>query len=52
MATYLVRVSEFLAEEFLFDEARIIGVDLSKKNESENDNNIITLISSWKIIAN
>ena len=36
------------AKEFLFDEARIIGVDLSKKYESENDNNIITLISSWK----
>ena len=36
------------AKEFLFDEGRIIGVDLSKKYEYENDNNIITLISSWK----
>ena len=36
------------AKEFLFDEGKIIGVDLSKKNEYENDNNIITLISSWK----
>ena len=36
------------AKEFLFDEGKIIGVDLSKKDEYENDNNIITLISSWK----
>ena len=36
------------AKEFLFDEGRIIGVDLSKKYEYENNNNIITLISSWK----
>ena len=36
------------AKEFLFDEGKIIGVDLSKKYEYENDNSIITLISSWK----
>tara|TARA_B100001939_G_scaffold343590_1_gene356544 strand:- start:52 stop:903 length:852 start_codon:yes stop_codon:yes gene_type:complete len=36
------------AKEFLFDEGKIIGVDLSKNYEYENDNNIITLISSWK----
>tara|TARA_B100000575_G_C22958522_1_gene553985 strand:- start:36 stop:887 length:852 start_codon:yes stop_codon:yes gene_type:complete len=36
------------AKEFLFDERKIIGVDFSKNNENESENNIITLISSWK----
>ena len=36
------------AKKFIFDEKKIIGVDLSKKNENISDNNIITLISSWK----
>ena len=36
------------AKEFLFDERKIIGVDLSKKYENIGSSNIITLISSWK----
>jgi hypothetical protein len=37
------------AKQFLFDEKKIIGVNLAKPNQEKlKDNNIITLISSWK----
>ena len=37
------------AKQFLFDEKKIIGINLAQKNQEKlKDNNIITLISSWK----
>ena len=37
------------AKEFIFDEKKIIGLNLSLKEQNKlKDNNIITLISSWK----
>ena len=38
------------AKDFLFDEGKVIGIDLSKKSQHkvENNNKIITFISSWK----
>jgi hypothetical protein len=37
------------AKQFLFDEKKIIGINFAKiKQEKLKDNNIITLISSWK----
>ena len=37
------------AKEFLFDERKIIGIDLANINKEKlKDNHIITLISSWK----
>tara|TARA_B110000003_G_scaffold128943_1_gene130985 strand:+ start:153 stop:1010 length:858 start_codon:yes stop_codon:yes gene_type:complete len=37
------------AKQFLFDEKKIIGINLAKRNQEKlKDNNIITLISSWK----
>ena len=37
------------AEQFICDEKKIIGINLAKpKQEKLKDNNIITLISSWK----
>jgi hypothetical protein len=37
------------AKQFIFDEKKIIGINLAKPNQEKlKDNNIITLISSWK----
>ena len=37
------------AKKFLFDEKKIIGIDLATSHQKKlRDNNIITLISSWK----
>ena len=37
------------AKQFLFDEKKIIGINLTQKYQDKlKDNNIITLISSWK----
>ena len=37
------------AKQFIFDEKKIIGINLAKPNQEKlKDNNIMTLISSWK----
>ena len=37
------------AKQFLFDEKKIIGINLANRNKEKlKDNNIVTLISSWK----
>ena len=37
------------AKQFIFDEKKVIGLNLSLKQQNKlKDNNIITLISSWK----
>ena len=45
---YFSKPSYKEAKEFLFDEKKIIGVNLAEKDKKIIDNNIITLVSSWK----